>query len=111
MRCFLCVHAWGCFLWVAILAASVESLSAGERSNLIVIFTDDHGYADLSCQAVLDDIKTPHIDTLAGESSSLENYHVAPTCSPTRAALMTGRPQLFPGSGHLDIKTGKGASR
>ena len=35
------------------------------RPNLIVVFTDDHGYSDLSCQGVFDDVRTPRIDSLA----------------------------------------------
>ena len=51
--------------------------------------TDDQGYGDLSCHGnpVL---KTPNIDQLYAESIRLADYHVAPTCSPTRAALLTG---------------------
>jgi len=39
--------------------------TAAERPNIIVIFTDDHGYADLRCQGVFGDVKTPNIDALA----------------------------------------------
>lgn len=63
--------------------------AAPPRPNIVLIITDDQGYGDLGCHgnAV---IKTPHIDALAAQSSQLSDYHVAPTCSPTRAALMTG---------------------
>ena len=37
-------------------------LHAANRPNIIVIFTDDHGYSDLGCQGVFDDLKTPNID-------------------------------------------------
>ena len=51
---------------------------------------DDQGYGDLGFHGnpVL---KTPNLDQLAGESVRLTDYHVAPTCSPTRSALQTGR--------------------
>lgn len=64
--------------------------AAEERPNVILILTDDQGYGDLSCHGnpVL---KTPHLDRLHAESVRLTDYHVAPTCTPTRAALMTGR--------------------
>jgi arylsulfatase B len=59
------------------------------RPNIVVIITDDQGYGDLG-HTGNPVIKTPHLDALAAESSSLTDYHVAPTCSPTRAALLTG---------------------
>ena len=63
---------------------------AAEKPNLILIMTDDQGYGDLACHGnpVL---KTPHIDQLYTESVRLSNFHVSPFCTPTRAALMTGR--------------------
>lgn len=59
------------------------------RPNVVLVITDDQGYGDLSCHGnpVL---RTPHLDALAASSSRLTDYHVAPTCSPTRAALQTG---------------------
>ena len=62
---------------------------APDRPNVIFIMTDDQGYGDLGYTGN-PIVKTPHIDHLAGESSQLSDYHVAPTCSPTRAALLTG---------------------
>ncbi|MEX1048672.1 MAG: arylsulfatase [Akkermansiaceae bacterium] len=61
-----------------------------KRPNIVFIVTDDQGYGDLghTGNPVL---KTAHIDKLAAESSSLTDYHVSPTCSPTRASLLTGR--------------------
>ncbi|MEC9081686.1 MAG: arylsulfatase, partial [Verrucomicrobiota bacterium] len=65
------------------------SLSVAKQPNVILVITDDQGYGDLSCHGnpVL---KTPHLDKLHAESVRLTDYHVAPTCSPTRAALLTG---------------------
>ncbi len=54
------------------------------------IITDDQGYGDLG-HTGNPIIRTPHIDNLADESSNLTDYHVAPTRSPARAALLTGR--------------------
>ena len=69
---------------IAVLDASAQS------PNVVFIITDDQGYGDLSCHGnpVL---KTPNLDQLYSESVRLTDYHVAPTCSPTRAALQTGR--------------------
>jgi arylsulfatase A-like enzyme len=57
---------------------------------VVLIVTDDQGYGDLSCTGnpVL---RTPQLDALYRDSVRLTNFHVDPTCSPTRAALMTGR--------------------
>jgi arylsulfatase A-like enzyme len=59
------------------------------RPNIVFIITDDQGYGDLGFTGN-PVVKTPHIDRLAAESSRLEDFHVAPTCSPTRSALLTG---------------------
>jgi arylsulfatase A-like enzyme len=52
--------------------------------------TDDQGYGDLGRHGN-SMIRTPHLDALHGESIRLTDFHVDPTCSPTRAALLTGR--------------------
>ena len=59
------------------------------RPNVVIVLTDDQGYGDLGCHGN-PVIKTSNIDKLFSESSSLSDYHVAPTCSPTRSALLTG---------------------
>lgn len=66
------------------------SYPANARPNVILIVTDDQGYGDMSCHGNpwLD---TPHLDRLKAEGVSLDDYHVDPYCTPTRAALMTGR--------------------
>ena len=60
-----------------------------KQPNVVIVITDDQGYGDLGCTGN-PVIKTPHLDRLANESVWLTDYHVAPTCSPTRAALMSG---------------------
>ncbi len=63
--------------------------SASAQTNIVFVITDDQGYGDLGCTGN-PIIKTPNIDQLASESSGLSDYHVAPTCSPTRCSLLTG---------------------
>ncbi len=65
------------------------ALAAADRPNVVIVITDDQGYGDLSCHGnpVL---QTPSIDRLYAESLRLTDYHVSPTCSPTRAAFLTG---------------------
>lgn len=79
------------FIGLAILLlTSGAGIIAAERSpNVVIVITDDQGYGDLSCHGnpVL---QTPNIDQLHQESLRLTDYHVSPTCSPTRAALLTG---------------------
>jgi len=68
---------------------AVATTQAAKRPNVVLVITDDQGYGDLSCHGnpVL---KTPNLDKLHSESVRLTDYHVAPTCSPSRAALITG---------------------
>jgi len=63
--------------------------SAADKPNVVIVITDDQGYGDLSCHGN-PVVKTPNIDALAADSIRLEDYHVAPTCSPTRCAFLTG---------------------
>lgn len=60
------------------------------QPNVVMVITDDQGYGDLGCHGN-PIIKTPNLDELYAQSTRLTNFHVSPTCSPTRAALMTGR--------------------
>lgn len=69
-------------------AARVPSPNA--RPNVILIITDDQGYGDIGFHGN-PVVQTPNLDRLASQSLRLTDFHVDPTCSPTRAALMTGR--------------------
>ena len=62
----------------------------GKPPNIVVVLTDDQGYGDLGCHGN-PVVKTPNIDRLYKQGVRLTNFHVDPTCSPTRSALMTGR--------------------
>ncbi len=64
--------------------------SGSKRPNVILVMTDDQGYGDLGCHGN-PIIKTPNLDVLHSQSTRLTNFHVDPTCSPTRSSLMTGR--------------------
>jgi len=66
-----------------------------KQPNVILIMTDDQGYADLSCMGSKD-FATPHIDVLAGRGTRFTSmYSGSPVCSPSRACLLTGR---YPGN-------------
>lgn len=60
------------------------------RPNVILIVTDDQGYGDMACHGN-PWLETPHLDRLHAEGVRLNDYHVDPVCTPTRAALLTGR--------------------
>lgn len=67
-----------------------ENAAAKPQPNVLIVLLDDVGYGDLSCLGN-PVIETPNIDKLHSRSVRFANFHVSPTCSPTRAALMTGR--------------------
>ena len=69
------------------------------RPNVILVMTDDQGYGDLGMH---DNpiVQTPTIDQLASESHRFTNFHVDPTCSPTRSALLSGQYSLRAGVWH-----------
>jgi uncharacterized sulfatase len=70
-----------------------DKISASQtKPNFILIYTDDHGYSDLSIQGIKDDVKTPNIDKLARNGVRMESgYSTAPQCVPSRAGIMSGR--------------------
>lgn len=71
--------------------SSVFSQKSDKQPNFIIIFTDDQGYEDLSCFGSKN-LKTPNIDKMADEGVKLTSFYVASSvCSPSRAALLTGR--------------------
>lgn len=72
---------------------------AGSRPNIIVVMTDDQGMGDLSClgNSVL---KTPNLDRFYETSTRFREFHVSPTCAPTRSAIMSGRHEFRNGVTH-----------
>ena len=65
---------------------------SSDRPNVVLIITDDVGYGDIGSYGA-PDIKTPNIDSLARNGTRLTDFYAAPNCSPTRAALISGRYQ------------------
>ena len=57
--------------------------------NIVIVLMDDMGYSDPGCFG--GEIDTPHIDKLAAGGLRYTNFHTTALCSPTRAALLTGR--------------------
>ncbi|MEM7019952.1 MAG: sulfatase-like hydrolase/transferase, partial [Pseudomonadota bacterium] len=63
-------------------------LTAADKPNIIIILADDLGWNDVGYHNP--EVSTPNIDTLAEKGIELDRFYVDPTCSPTRASLMTG---------------------
>lgn len=82
-------------LFSALLLAAVSTVasaaSAGRPPNVVIIFADDLGYGDLGCYGH-PSIRTPHLDRMAAEGLRFTDfYSAAEVCTPSRAALLTGR--------------------
>lgn len=82
---------------IALPAAALFSatlLPAAGKPNIVLIVSDDQGYADASCYEHPDEVRTPHIDRLAARGVRFTNgYATGYVCAPTRAGLLTGRYQ------------------
>lgn len=77
------------YLFASALMFVAMHTPAAERPNVIVIVADDLGWNDVGFHG--GDIDTPALDQLAAEGVELSRFYTTPVCSPTRAALMTGR--------------------
>ena len=80
-------------------ARAADQPLAGRRPNIVFVITDDQGYGDLSATGnpVL---KTPNLDKLYAGAVRFSDFHVSPTCAPTRSALLTGRHEFRNGVTH-----------
>lgn len=75
---------------LASFAAPASAELAGTKPNLLLVITDDQGYPAIGAHGH-PWLKTPNLDRLHGESARFERFLVAPTCAPTRSAILTGR--------------------
>jgi len=78
----------------------VVSLS---KPNIILVMTDDQGYGDLGCHGH-PFLKTPNIDKLHAQATRFTDFHVSPSCAPTRAALMSGKAPFKVGITHTILE-------
>jgi len=98
-RTFMGVALGVCSL--AICGAATSAFAGGGRPNVIVMVADDLGWADVGFRG--GDIETPSLDRLAAEGTELHRFYTTPICSPTRAALMTGRDPIRLGVAYSTI--------
>lgn len=87
------------------LGATAPAPAAISRPNIVFVLADDLGYRDLGCYGVKD-IRTPVLDRLAADGVRFTQFYAAPECSPSRAALLTGRYQQRVGG--LECAIGSG---
>src|SRR4051812_39558012 len=77
------------FLLIVLPVVVMAAARSADRPNIVFFLIDDLGWSDVGFHG--SEIKTPNIDKLAHAGARLEQFYVQPVCSPTRAALMTGR--------------------
>jgi len=88
-----------CYLTLAIAgfitgALAPIAMATADRPNIILIYTDDHGWPDIGPAGIHKDLKTPHLDALAESGvRATDGYSSAPQCVPSRAGLMTAKYQ------------------
>jgi arylsulfatase len=96
-----------CVTLACILIASMAHVEADEEPtsipNIIFLITDDQGYGDLSCHGN-PILRTPNLDRLYHEGVRFSDFHVSPTCAPTRSALLTGRHEFRNGITHTILE-------
>jgi len=95
-------------LFSVIFLSSSGSALAQEKPNIVLIFMDNFGYGELGVYGggITRGAPTPRIDRLATEGIRLTNFNVEAQCTPSRAALMTGRYAIRSGNGSVPITTG-----
>jgi len=81
-----------CWLLLCISLCGISSTTAQDRPNILLITVDNLGYGDLRMYNPASEIKTPHLDKLASQGARLTSFYTAsPTCTVSRACLLTGR--------------------
>ncbi len=96
------------FLTALLVSAATTAQAADRKPNVILIYTDDQGSVDLNCYGATD-LQTPHLDGLAERGVRFTQFYAAaPVCSPSRAAVLTGRyPQRAGVPGNVGSEKGR----
>jgi len=96
------------FRLVLILLVTCSQVAAAEKPNIVLILMDNFGWGELGTYGggILRGAPTPRIDSLADEGMKLLNFNVEAQCTPSRAAILTGRHAVRTGNGSVPIGAG-----
>jgi arylsulfatase A-like enzyme len=94
----VCLPVTAC-LALALFPRASAATERPTRPNIILVMTDDQGYPEIASHGN-PILQTPNLDRLRAESLRFTDFHVSPTCSPTRCSLMTGRHEFRSGVSH-----------
>jgi arylsulfatase A-like enzyme len=95
---------WAASVLLAIcLNSTAKSADPARAPNIVLILADDQGYGDIPAHGN-PTLKTPNLDRLHAEGVRFTDFHVSPTCSPTRSALLTGRHEFKNGITHTILE-------
>ena len=93
-----------CIFFVVSLMSCNQVTTNTKKPNILLIVADDLGWSDIASFG--GEIYTPNLDKLAFSGLRLTNFHVAPTCSPTRSMLLSGTDNHLAGLGNMEEETG-----
>ena len=93
------IITWSLAFASGIHAAERSQALKGSRPNIILIMTDDQGLGDMSLSGNTL-VNTPHMDAFYANSTRLTDFHVSPSCAPTRSVIMTGKHEFMHGVTH-----------
>ena len=91
------------FKFIFLILIACSNIAYAKQPNVIIFLVDDLGWADISLRGA--PISTPNIDSIFEEGVDLQRFYATPICSPTRAALMTGRDPMKLGVSYAVIMT------
>ena len=94
-------------LTILLAAILATAASAQEKPNVVLVFMDNYGWGEPGCYGggILRGAPTPRIDNLATEGTRLLNFNVEAQCTPSRAAILTGRYAIRTGNASIPIET------
>lgn len=88
-----------CISLACLVSSAKADTLAGSRPNVILVMTDDQGMGDLSCMGN-EVLATPNLDRFYSMSTRFTDFHVSPTCAPTRSSIFSGRHEFRNGVTH-----------